>query len=89
MPITSNGGGVLITGNAINWYAVLAAKHGGEFYLKHGMVVNRAYTPANLRRFAEQYTGKHYNRSRKGLEAAVKDLQKLLDTREPDEFERK
>jgi len=84
MPIENSGGGFMITGNAVNWYAVLVVKQAAKLYLETGMQANRAYTPTNIRRFAEGYTGKHYNRSRKGLEAAYADLVELLASREPD-----
>jgi hypothetical protein len=49
-----------------------------KLYLKTGMKANRAYTPANMRAVASQYTGKTYPRSRKGLEAALNDLNALF-----------
>ncbi len=49
-----------------------------DLYLKHGMQVNRLYTPAAMRAVVSEYTGKVYPRSRKGLEKARADLAELL-----------
>jgi hypothetical protein len=46
-------------------------------YIKHNIKVSRNATPANLRSIATEYTGKSYPRSRKGLETALADLQKI------------
>ena len=50
-----------------------------KLYLATGMQANRMYTPANMKRVVSEYTGKHYPRSRKGLEQAYHDLADLLD----------
>lgn len=47
--------------------------------------MSRVATPARLRELTTAYTGVTYARSRKGLEAARTDMQKLLDSRSPDE----
>ena len=39
--------------------AAIAAKHGLKA-IKVGMRLNRAYTPANCRRVAEQFTGRKF-----------------------------
>lgn len=51
-----------------------------EVYLKTDgkMVLTRMATPANMRMWATEYTGKAYPRSRKGLETAAADLRSLL-----------
>lgn len=47
-------------------------------YLRTGLRVND-FTPAMLRNMAGKFTGKAYPQSRKGLEAAYRDLSELVD----------
>lgn len=61
-------------------FAACALKSGMYLYLKTGMKANRAYTPTNMRTAATRYTGKQYANSRKGLEAAMADMQVWIDT---------
>ena len=68
----------LTTPAAIDTFRLTLVTKAIGFYLKTGMQVNRAYTPANLKRVASEYTGKQYPRSRKGLETAYADLGLLL-----------
>lgn len=77
MPVEHSTGGSVITGDAIGGFRGHVILKAIEFYLKTGMQVNRAYTPANMKRAAGDYTGKTYPRSRKGLETALADLQIL------------
>ena len=88
MPITTSdeSGAITITGNAINWYQVRSILIAADLYLKCGMLVSRAATPATLRRLATTYTGTTYPRSRQGLERAVIDLERMMSTRTPDEI---
>lgn len=69
---------MLNTPEQISWYRAQVVLRGIQFYLKTGMQVNRAYTPANMRAVATEYTGVVYPRSRKGLERAAADLAALL-----------
>ena len=87
MPITASdeSGAITITGNAINWYQVRSILIAADLYLKCGMLASRAATPSTLRRLATAYTGITYPRSRKGLERAVIDLERMMSTRTPDE----
>lgn len=41
------------------------------------MMLTRTATPATLRAIATEYTGRHYPRSRRGLELALADLKKV------------
>ena len=68
----------LTTPAAIDAFRLTLVTKAIGFYLQTGMQVNRAYTPANLRRVATECTGKQYPRSRKGLEQAYVDLGLLL-----------
>jgi len=60
-------------------FQAVAVKRGIDFYLKHGMRVNTAYTPANMARTAGNITGKVYTSRRKGLEQAQNDLTEMLE----------
>lgn len=53
---------------------LIAVKGGIKFYLKTGMKINAAYTPKRMLEVARSFTGKKYANSRKGLEAAMADL---------------
>lgn len=44
-----------------------------------GMMLTRTATPATLRAIATEFTGKTYPRSRKGLEQAQKDCQRIIE----------
>lgn len=85
MPIIGDDSGTTITGNAINWYQCQVILRSLDLYLRTGMSLSRVATPARLRELTTAYTGVTYARSRKGLEAARTDMQKLLDSRSPDE----
>ena len=69
----------LTTPEQIDRFAATAVSHGIKFYLDHGMQVNRAYTPTNMRAFVTRITGTTYARSKKGLTRAYNDLKALLD----------
>lgn len=89
MPIQENAGGTVITGSAVNWYAIQAVISAMNLYLATGMLVNRAYTAKAMRDFATRYTGKKYQRSRTGMLFAREDLQAYAEGRDPDSIERK
>lgn len=58
--ITHHGdGGFTIVNPDPNRIAAVAAKHGLRA-IKLGMRLNRAYTPANCRRIAEDFTGRKF-----------------------------
>lgn len=58
--------------------SAIAAKHGLKA-IKLGMRLNRAYTPANCRRAAEQFTGRKFKaRDYDGMMAAIDE--KLKET---------
>lgn len=65
--------------DAVSTFAATAVIAGMRMFLATGMLANRAYTPTNMRAFTTRITGKHYARSRKGLEAAMADLTKWRD----------
>lgn len=64
----------VITGEGISRYQLLVVKQGLKA-CKIGLRVNRAYTPANLRRVTEQLTGKKFKaRDYDGMIAAIEAL---------------
>jgi hypothetical protein len=67
----------LTTPAQIDGFRLLVTIKAIEMYMKHNIKVSRNATPANLRAIATEYTGKSYPRSRKGLETALADLQKI------------
>lgn len=70
----------LNTPNPIDAFRLKVITSAIGIYLKTGMQVNRAYTPANMKRAASEYTGITYPRSRKGLEQAHADLTRIIAT---------
>jgi hypothetical protein len=58
-------------------FQAAAIKRGIDFYLKTGGRVNTAYTPANMKRTAENITGRKYPAGRNGLTAAHADLEEM------------
>jgi hypothetical protein len=42
-----------------------------------GIKLTRVATPSNMRKWATEYTGKEYKRSRQGLEAALLDMEAI------------
>lgn len=77
-----------ITGNAIGGFRGLLVLHSIKIYLEtDGKIQStRAATPGNMRKWATQYTGKAYPRSRKGLVQAFNDLSKLAEGKSLDEL---
>lgn len=65
--------------DAVSVFAATAVIGGMRMFLNCGIKANRAYTPQAMRDFAARITGKHYARSRKGLETAMADLIKWRD----------
>lgn len=65
--------------DAVSVFAATAVIGGMRMFLRCGMLANRAYTPQAMRDFTARVTGKHYARSRKGLETAMADLTKWRD----------
>lgn len=69
--IHEGGAGFTIINPDPNRLQAVAAKHGLKA-IKLGMRLNRAYTPANCRRVAEQFTGKKFKaRDYDGMIAAI------------------
>ncbi len=61
--------------DATNFFAAVVVRSAMSFYLKTGLPVNRAYSPTNMRLFAEKLLHKPaYKRSEKGLAQAGRDL---------------
>jgi hypothetical protein len=85
MPVKQNAGSTLLTGDAVGGFRCAVVKSAISLYLKTGMQANRAYTPANMRAVATEYTKVVYPRSRKGLERALADLEALMQGRTLDE----
>lgn len=63
----------------VRMHQLLAIKIGLRVYAKHGMKVNRDYTPKAMLRTAGWMTGKTYKNSRPDMAKAAEDLQKLAD----------
>ena len=62
----------------VRFFRLITAIQGIKFHLK-GMKLTRIATPALLRDIATEYTGKVYPRSRKGLLAALADMEAHRD----------
>ena len=88
MPVATGSGGTMITGNAILGFRALLCIQGIETHLKFNgkFRLTRMATPTNLRAIASEFTGRHYARSRKGLEQALADMLKLRDGKSLDEI---
>jgi len=74
MPVETSRGGTVITGKAIVGYQALSLVHGLKLYLNTGIKATRQYTPTNMRKSASLFTGRQYPASRKGLLAALADM---------------
>lgn len=83
MPVEKN----TITGNATLGVRALYCKQGIQMYLKSNgrMQLTRMATPAVLGSIATEFTGVTYARSRKGMEKALADLNKLFAAKEAQE----
>ena len=83
MPVTSNGGGTSVTGNAVLGFQALIVMQGLRTHLKFNgkFRLSRNATPSNLVRLAGQFTGKTYSNRRKGMEQALADLEALKEGR--------
>jgi stage V sporulation protein SpoVS len=58
---------------AVDVFAAIAIARGLDFYAQTGMKINRMYTPANMRRKAEEITGlKFKSRDYAGMSAALR-----------------
>lgn len=64
----------LTTPAQISAFRILALVKSMEMYLLHGMQSTRMATPANMRKWATEYTGVEYPRSRRGLILAYNGL---------------
>lgn len=74
-------GFVLDTLSQIDRFRIVVIKNAIKLYKNTGMKANRAYTPTNMRRAAEQITGKTFKaRDWEGMIAA---LQEKLDEDSP------
>lgn len=88
MPIEQGRGGVMITGNAINWYAALSLKHAIQLYQKTGIKIRRGMGPKALCEAVGTFTGARYARGAAGLEQARTDIAELVAT-QPDRVARR
>lgn len=79
----SESGAITITGDSIELYRLIATRRALELYLRTGMKMNRMATPKVLTGIISEYTGKTYARSRKGYEAAAKDVAAFLESLVP------
>jgi hypothetical protein len=78
MPVEQHeGGGTTITGSAIGGFRAIVLLSSIRLYLATGMKPTRGVGVARMAELSGQYTGRTYPRSRKGLEAAVADLELL------------
>ena len=75
--IEKKDGFVIFTGHGVAVFQALAIKNALQFYAKHKMPINRAYTPARMLRTASSMTGRQYKRG-EYLKAA-EDLQALVE----------
>lgn len=66
-------------------YQCLAIANGLKFYAKHGMRINRMYTPDNMLQITKQITGKVFKRGQyMEASAALMDYAKQLNSTEQD-----
>lgn len=65
----------------VNMAQLLIVRHGISLYLRTGMKPSRNWSPKNMRDFVSRKTGKQYSSSRKGLEAALADVVKLMESK--------
>lgn len=56
---------------------IVTGKQACEYLLAHGVPLTKVATSTYLRELTSSYTGKHYPRSRYGLELALYDLERL------------
>lgn len=70
-----------ITGTAVLGFRGACLIQALECYLRSNgrMQLTRIATPANMQAIASEFTGKHYARSRKGLEEALLDMHCLAE----------
>jgi hypothetical protein len=60
--ISHSKGGTTFTGKAVDVFAMLALASGLELYATAKIIPNRAYTPTNMLRMAEKWTGLAFKR---------------------------
>lgn len=84
MPVERFDGGLTITGPAITGYRAAVLRNGIVLYLETGLKPTRGVGVTQMVTMAKEYTGKTYPRSRRGLEAAGRDLAALLTTKSLD-----
>lgn len=69
-------------------YQALAIKHGLVFYARHGVRINRAYTPKNMMAMATKITGRKFKpRDYMGAVAALQewtDKERGIEAHTPD-----
>lgn len=70
---------------SVRIHQLLAIKVGLSVYAKHGLKVNRDYTPKAMLRTAAWMTGKDYKNSKPEMARAAEDLRKLADKMKADE----
>lgn len=75
---TSPAATTFVGSDATKLFAAATVRSAINLYLKTGMKANRAYTPANMLKFATNTTGKTYKRGKPGLTAAAADLEQWI-----------
>lgn len=88
MPVSSDNGGTSVTGNAVLGFRAVVCIHALRTHLKFNgkLRLSRNATPSNLVAIASEFTGKRYSNRRKGLEAALRDLEALQAGKSLDEM---
>jgi len=76
---------ILDTPEQIDSYRRAVLVRAVRMYLDRGMLMTRNATPANMRKWVSEYTGKKYARSRKGLEQALIDITSINEAFNEDE----
>ena len=72
-----NYGTIATTLEDINTFVLIALKSALKLYINTGIKANRSYTPTNMLRKAEAFTGKTYKITQKA--EALQDLQDMYD----------
>lgn len=62
------------------WFQARAIARGIKFLIETGMPINTAYTKTNMRRTAQNITGRTYPAGTKGLQLAFDDLNEMTSS---------
>jgi hypothetical protein len=76
MTITQTAGGTMFTGDSVPIFQITVLKSAIKLYRDTGMKANRAYTPTNMKRTAENLTGLTFKRG--DWDTMIDALQALL-----------